>query len=361
MINTTPLRAACGALFAILVASASSLHAQGDDGVYRLKPNDQIRLNVFQEPDLMADVQLTLSGEASFPLIGSVPLGGKSLKEAEEEVTALYNADYLVEPKVSINLVNAAAQRVTVTGAVNKPGEVILPPDATIDLANVIDWAGGLAANAETSRIELKRGDTTQIHDIEVLRRKGAKQVVLQNGDRVNVPANAFAGRMATVVGEVTRAGEIAFPADGRLDLDTAIGIAGGLTEAADPDRITVKRGEKLFSAELGAGNRHLLAPGDVINVPPSRFVGKTVTVLGKVARPGNVEFPLDGNLDILTAIALAGGFDRLANQKRVTVTRRVAGRPQSQRLDLTDMAEGKIPLFQLVPGDTISVPERRF
>ena len=65
-------------------------------GPYRLNAGDQIRMSVFQESNLLTEVQLIQGGEASFPLNGPVNLAGQTLREAESAVTALYNADYLV-------------------------------------------------------------------------------------------------------------------------------------------------------------------------------------------------------------------------------------------------------------------------
>ena len=64
-------------------------------GPYRLKAGDQIRMSVFQESNLLTEVQLIQGGKASFPLNGPVNLAGQTLREAESAVTALYNADYL--------------------------------------------------------------------------------------------------------------------------------------------------------------------------------------------------------------------------------------------------------------------------
>ena len=142
----------------VALAGAGLLIAQEGSEPYRLKANDQVRLSVFQEPDLLTEVTLTLGGEASFPLIGSVKLGGMSLKEAEERVTELYNADYLVEPKLSINLMAASAERVTVIGAVVKPGEISIPPNSKLDLVSAVDWAGGSAVHADESRVGTQTG-----------------------------------------------------------------------------------------------------------------------------------------------------------------------------------------------------------
>lgn len=346
-------------LLALSGLLALSAHAQ-QVGPYHLKAGDQVRMSVFQEPELLTEVHLTVSGEASFPLIGSVQLGGQTIKEAETAVTALYNTDYLVEPRISINLLLASAERVTIVGAVVKPGEISIPPNTVLDLVSAVDWAGGSAAHADEKRVELKRGERTQNYDLAKLRKKGAAQVPLQNGDRINIAANPFAGKEVMVTGEVKRPGPVQFPINGVLDLEMTIGIAGGLTPAADLNRITVKRRTKIFSASLTKGNRPL-EPGDVVSIPPGRFIGRTVTIMGQVSSPGQIPFPGDGKLDVLSAIARAGDFGRLANKKKVTVTRRTGDKNQSWRLDVTDMLEGKAQLFYLLPDDTVSVPQRLF
>jgi len=353
----SPLRVLSACLFLVIVTPG---YGQ-DNAPYRLKSGDKIRLNVFQEPDLLTEVAITQGGGASFPLIGTVQLSGQTLQEAETAVTTLYNADYLVEPRLSINLLAASAETVTVIGAVAQPGVAVpIPPNTDLDLASAIDWAGGTAPNADESRIELKRGEDIQIYSLAKLRAKGAAQVKLRNGDRINVAASPFAGKAIMMTGEVKRPGPVQFPVSGGLDVEMAIGIAGGFSEMADPNRITVKRGGKLYSASLAGAQRALL-PGDIVSVPPSRFLGKSVTVMGQVSNPGQVAFPPDGSLDILTAVTRSGGFARLANKKKVIVTRRNGANQQAYPLDLAAMAEGKARLFYLQPDDTISIPERRF
>ncbi len=349
-----------GIVLSLLGLAALAPAQAPEQGDYRLKPNDQISMTIFEHTDLLTLVQLTASGEASFQLIGTIKLGGKTLREAESLVAAAYDADYLVDPRVSINLTVAAIEQISVTGAVANPGLVDVPPNGQLDLVGAITGVGDVTSNADGMRIELKRGGQVLHYNLDQLRAKGAAQVFLQEGDRVVVPLNPFAGKSVTVVGEIVKAGAVSFPANGKLALATVVGIAGGLTPDADPARISVKRDGKIWGLQLEARNQ-LLKPGDVITIPKSRFVGKVVILMGQVKKVGAVPFTLNGKLDILTAIANAGGYAPLANKKKVTVTRRQGGRSQTWKLNLTDMANGEEPLFQLLPGDTIMVPERKF
>ena len=103
------------------------------------------------------------------------------------------------------------------------------------------------------------------------------------------------------------------------------------------------------------------LAPGDIITIPPSRFVGKSVTVVGQVNKPGRIAFALNGQMSILNTIGQAGGYRRLANEEKVKVTRSAGGRKEVFSLNLKKMSRGEIAQFYLMPGDVISIPERRF
>lgn len=330
-----------------------------ESSLYLLKSNDTVRLTVFQEPDLTATEQLTAAGEVSFPLIGSIKLQGLSIGEAEALVTARYDADYLVSPSLSINVINAADEVISVLGAVNNPGQQNIPVNSTLDLVTALDSAGGLAPHGDQDRIELKRGGETVNYQLSALRASNAPQVTLQNGDRVNVPASPFANKSVTILGEVSEPGTMVFPISGKLSLDVLVASRGGLTEIADAARLTIKRNGEVLAGSLG--KQLLLVPGDLVTIPPSRFAGKTVAISGKVAQAGEIAFPLDGRLDILGAITRAGGFGRLANRKKVTVTRTLNGREEVYRVDCADMEKGKIATMPLVPGDRIYVPERLF
>ncbi|MDQ8190586.1 polysaccharide biosynthesis/export family protein [Roseibacillus persicicus] len=328
---------------------------------YLLKGNDKIRLNVFGEPDMSREVQLTVTGEASLPLIGSVKLGGLSLLEAEEKITELYLGDYLISPQISVNLLNAADERVMVMGAVVQPGPVTIPANTSLDLVSALNSVGGLAPHAYPERIEVVSGDNSQFYDFEKVTLAGTTPVVLKHGDIVNVATNPYVNKHITILGEVGMTGQLIFPRSGQLDIETAIGMARGLTEEADPERITLKRNGKIYSGALSTQSRAKVMPGDILTVPKSRFVDKYVTMLGEVGKPGQIGFPVDGKLDLLTAISLAGGFDRLANKKKVTVSRQTSGGTQVYQFDVSDMEEGKIKLHYLMPGDSVNVPVRRF
>src|SRR5688572_15532165 len=77
----------CGILAGLHVAGADSAPAQltpppGPGSTYRLSPNDVLRVKVFQEDDLTTEIRLGKDGSATFPLLGVINLGGKTVDEA---------------------------------------------------------------------------------------------------------------------------------------------------------------------------------------------------------------------------------------------------------------------------------------
>ena len=85
-------------------------------------------------------------------------------------------------------------------------------------------------------------------------------------------------------------------------------------------------------------------------------------TVLGQVGTPGSYDIPEEQAIDLLSAIARAGGFTRLANQRNVAVKRYINGREDSFKIDVDRMIRDKnVGRFLIQPNDTISVRERIF
>ena len=244
---------------------------------YVLNENDLLRMEIFQEADLATTVRILKSGEASFPLIGSVRLAGLSVAEATEKLRALYDADYLVEPKVSLTVNEYAQQFVDVLGAVRSPGRVVIPASGKLDLAAALAAVGGLSATADPNGLKVTRTDGSNANYSMAQTQAGNAAIPLNPGDRVLVGESQFANKTITILGEVRTRGELAFPIDGKLDLLTAIARAGGYTELANPKKVNVNRKGKVTPVdardlEKDGATPYLLQPEDVIIVTERRF-----------------------------------------------------------------------------------------
>jgi len=80
-------------------------------------------------------------------------------------------------------------------------------------------------------------------------------------------------------------------------------------------------------------------------------------TVLGHVLKAGSYEIPSEEVVTLNQAIATAGGFDRIARKSRVTITRQVGGKTTTITIDARESSL-ESQTFEILPGDTINVPE---
>jgi polysaccharide biosynthesis/export protein len=85
-------------------------------------------------------------------------------------------------------------------------------------------------------------------------------------------------------------------------------------------------------------------------------------TVMGQVQRPGAYEFPSEDHLNLLQAIAMAGGFTRMGAPTKVSLQRIVNGQLVIYPLNADQMSKDKkAKQFVLMPDDIITVAERIF
>ena len=88
---------------------------------YRLALGDTIRISVFQSPDLSLEARITEAGVISYPLLGSVSLSGLTVAEAEQRIAnGLRTGNFVKQPQVSITVVQARGNQVSVLGQVGR-------------------------------------------------------------------------------------------------------------------------------------------------------------------------------------------------------------------------------------------------
>lgn len=261
----------------VFLLSLAGLGAVTEDTTYTLRPNDTIRLAVYEEPDLSVQVRILKTGQASFPLIGSVEIGGLTVADAAGKIRDLFAKDYLVDPKLTLTVDEYATEFISVIGAVKNPGQIPMPVSGNLDLASALATVGGLAEDANANNIQLVRASgTTSTFSMASIQGEPGR-VRLAAGDRIIVNQSAFVGRKITVLGQVGRPGPVLFPLDGRLDLVNAIALAGGITELANPKKVTINRKGKVtmvnFKEVSERGDRPFwLQPDDVVTVAERLF-----------------------------------------------------------------------------------------
>ena len=100
------------------VASSNDL-LQGD--VYIIGPGDVLELNLFDAPELSGALDVLNDGSVSLPLLGSVVLSGMTLQQASARVSELLS-DQLLRPELQLKVMRPRPIRVSVVGAVERPG-----------------------------------------------------------------------------------------------------------------------------------------------------------------------------------------------------------------------------------------------
>src|SRR5690554_3711951 len=133
--------------------SASGAYEGATD--YRVGAQDLLEISVFGVDELKHQARVNSNGMINVPLVGGVMAGGKTVPELEKELAAKYADGFLQNPQVSIFVSEYTSQRVTLEGAVNKPG--IYPLTGTTTLLQSVAMAGGLDEFADLEGVVLFR------------------------------------------------------------------------------------------------------------------------------------------------------------------------------------------------------------
>lgn len=122
---------------------------------YRIGANDLLEIEVLDFDNLKRTVRVNAAGAVSLPLVGAVPIAGLTSQQAEERIADRYREKYLQNPQVSVFIKEFTTERITVEGAVIKPG--IYPLTGQITLLRALALAGGFGPIANSSEVMLFR------------------------------------------------------------------------------------------------------------------------------------------------------------------------------------------------------------
>ncbi|QNU14016.1 polysaccharide biosynthesis/export family protein [Thermomonas sp. XSG] len=109
---------------------------------YRIGAMDLLQISVFGVQDLDKEVRVNSNGQISLPLVGGVMAGGRTIPELEAELAKKYADGFLQNPQVSVFVKEYSSQRITLEGAVKKPG--IYPITGRTSLLQAIALAEGV-------------------------------------------------------------------------------------------------------------------------------------------------------------------------------------------------------------------------
>lgn len=122
---------------------------------YRVGPMDTLDVSVYQAPDVSRIVQVDAAGQIGMPIIGAVPVAGKTVNEIRDELTVRLKARYLRSPEVTVSVKEFASQKVTVDGSVGQPG--VYPLIGKTTLIQAVAMARGLNREANEKKVAVFR------------------------------------------------------------------------------------------------------------------------------------------------------------------------------------------------------------
>ena len=239
---------------------------------YVLGAGDVVKVNVFQNPDLALEARINEGGRISYPLLGSVELGGLTVQEAEKRLAdGLREGGFLRQPQVSLLLVQVRGQVVSVLGMVQRPGRYPLEVSG-LRLTDLLAQAGGVApTGSDTVVLSGRRDGRLYRQEVDLpslfTGRGSDNDPPVQHGDVV------FVDRMPLfyVYGEVQRGG--AQRLERGMTVRQGLAAGGGLTQRGTEKGLRVhRRGADGQVQVLQPAMDDPLKDGDVIHVRESLF-----------------------------------------------------------------------------------------
>jgi len=211
---------------------------------YRVGPKDLLEISVFGADELSRTVRVSEDGKVSLPLLGEVLVDGLTKSELEKKLAGLLGEKYVQNPQVTVFIREYQSKRVSVLGAVEKPGPYQLLGRQT--LMQIVSEAGGLTRDAGNDIIiirQLPDGTSTSLRiSIDELFLKGDAKlnVPLEAGDIVNIPVDKIVA--VYVFGQVKNPGALQVKKSALPTLLQAIAQAGGFTDRASRGGVIIKR-----------------------------------------------------------------------------------------------------------------------
>jgi protein involved in polysaccharide export with SLBB domain len=179
--------------------------AAATDPTYRLNSGDHLSVTIFGEPDLAAQQMIDRNGRVRLPLIGDVPVAGRTVRETESLIESTYRKEEILKsPQVTVSMLGYAPREVTLLGAVRAPGTFQFPPDTvSMDIRDAIARQGGFTPVAKGDSVAVTRRqeggkEVTTVVDVDRMmygrsrKKDNITTFFVYPGDRIFVPERLF-------------------------------------------------------------------------------------------------------------------------------------------------------------------------
>ncbi len=270
----------------IVVWVATFVAAFGQDREpYRLRENDVIHVQIYQEGAVNVDATVGRDGLLSLPYLDPIYVEGMTLPELQKRLTDLYAERLrLRDPKVSVTLVKFRTYRAAVSGFARTPGEFEMRPGDTI--LTLLSRAGGPDWDrADLRRATYRRKGSDELIPLDLhamLNRADTSQnYEIQEGDILNIPES---NNKVVVIGQVPRPGSFAYkepmtvqdalaqaggeiPTRSWLSRTLVIRERAGMPGSYDRIQVDIVR----FIRKQDDAQNIQLQPGDIVYVPETK------------------------------------------------------------------------------------------
>ena len=158
---------------------------------YKIGPRDVLEVTVFKAPELSKTIQVSEAGTINFPLLGELDAAGKTAREVEQEMTKKLGTKYLQNPQISVFVKDYFSQRITMEGAVKKPG--VYPIAGGLSLLQALAEAQGFDEAASHEVVLFRQANGRRLaakYDVSSIRDGSAEDPQLEAGDVIIVPTS---------------------------------------------------------------------------------------------------------------------------------------------------------------------------
>lgn len=260
---------------------------------YVIGPGDEVKLLLWGRVNAQYTLAVDRDGKITIPQIGPMFVAGMTFEEMSKQV--IKQSEQIVGTNVDISMGALKTIPIFVLGDVRRPGAYTIGSFATMTDALLI--AGGPTEIGSMRSVQLKRkGQLVTTFDLYDLLLKGdkSKDMTLMAGDVVFVPVT---GPLVGIAGNVKR--PAVYELRDRFDLESLIGLAGGIIPTAYTQQLQVERiirNERqvvldIDDKKLERAAQVVLQDADLVKV--FSIVDTNVNVVylnGNVKRPGKYE-----------------------------------------------------------------------
>jgi polysaccharide biosynthesis/export protein len=156
---------------------------------YKMVVGDKLRVEVYKDPQMSQSLQIRPDGKITLPLLGDVAAAGKTPAALRDSLTSSLK-EFITSPVVTVIVVEAQPQTVSVIGEVNAPGTHPIKGQTTV--IEALAMAGGFKDFANTKNITIQRSTPTGTTRIKFNYKDAikseSKQMCVEPGDVIIVP-----------------------------------------------------------------------------------------------------------------------------------------------------------------------------